>query len=192
MSTQPANDVTLTIARGTTCESTTWRARRAGDHFEVTSLVNAGKRGKACAVFTVLAPPCASEDHMEAIAPAIRFAVENDATVEVMRAMLVDVTLAGLRFTAGEKRGVDVPRGPAIEAEGPLMHGTFTETEALVSFSFYLNGKSGMTQDTLLMTSKRADAAKAFAWARANRDRLPTMTLTEFRTAMAAIGARFS
>jgi len=181
-----ANDTAApTIALGTTVESTTWRAHRYSDSIRVTSLRGAGKVGKRCPEFTVMGA-------VEAIAPAVLWAVEEGANVETMRAMLADVVLAGLEFYESEKRGVDVPARPAIKVRGALMHGTSTETETLVSFSFYLDGKGGMTQDTLLATHKRADAARAYAWAQANEARLPTMTLAQFRAEMAAIGARFS
>ncbi len=187
--TAAANDnAPTTIALGTTFESATWRAHRYSDNIVVTDLRGAGKVGKRCAVFTVFA--FNAEDVLDTIAPVVAWAVQEGATVETMRAMLADVVLSGCTFTEDEKRGVDVPRLPTIEVKGELMDGTFTETKALLCFSFFLDGKSGMKQDTIVATEKRADAARAYAWAQQNATRLPAMTLGQFRAEMSAIGAR--
>ena len=178
-----AND-TAAFPLGTTVESATWRAHRYSDSIRVTSLRGAGKVGKRCPEFTVMG-------HVEAVAPAVLWAVEEGASVETMRAMLADVVLAGLTFCEGERRGVDVPARPAIKVRGELMHGTFTETEAHLSFTAP-GSRNYASVDTLVSTYKRADAGRAYAWAQANEARLPTMTLGQFRTEMAAIGARFS
>ena len=176
-----ANDTAApTFPLGTTVESATWRAHRYSDSIRVTSLRGAGKVGKRCPEFTVMGA-------VEAVAPAVLWAVEEGASVETMRAMLADVTLAGLEFYESEKRGVDVPARPAIKVCVPGLRATFSETEASILFV-----PGNLRDDTSLATYKRADAAKAFAWAQANEARLPTMTLGQFRGEMAAIGARFS
>jgi hypothetical protein len=207
-----AND-TAAFPLGTTVESATWRAHRYSDSIRVTSLRGAGKVAKRLPEFTV----CGD---VESIAPAVLWAVEEGASVETMRAMLTDVTLAGLTFHETEKRGVDVPAKPAITVRGELMEGTFTETEARLCFTaihvaadfetrfarglqMFEGGTapaiaaehvkaSTFRQDTLTSTSKRADAARAYAWAQQNEARLPMMTLGQFRAEMSAIGARFS
>lgn len=210
-----ANDTApVTIALGTTFESTTWRAHRYSDNIMITSLAGAGKVGKRCEVFTV------GGDDLEAVAPVVAWAVQEGATVETMRAMLGDVVLSGLEFSESEKRGVDVPRLPAIVVRGELMRATFTETSALLTFSTvhaaapvetrlaraFQMVDGGMSpavaaqhvarktfkQDTIIGTDKRADAARAYAWAQQNAARLPAMTQGEFRSEMSAIGARFS
>lgn len=192
-----ANDTAeqTTIARGTTYESAAWRAHRYADSFRITSLVNAGKRGKSCEVFSVYVSGVSAEDRMEDIAPAIFFAVRECVSVETMRAVLADAVLSGLVFEERSARGVDIPRGPAIEVVTELVDCRFTETEALCRFSFWLGGKpGGMKQDTLVGTQNRKDAGKAYQWAQnhANRSRLPGMTLSTFRAEMSAIGVRLS
>ena len=82
---------------------------------------------------------------------------------------------------------MDVPAKPAIDVCVPGLRATFSETEASILFI-----PGNLRDDTSLATYKRADAAKAYAWAQANEARLPTITLAQFRTEMAAIGARFS
>ena len=53
----PVNDVSApsTLALGTTLETALWRAHRYAGHIEVTELTNAGKRGKTCARFSLMA-----------------------------------------------------------------------------------------------------------------------------------------
>lgn len=191
-----ANDTTPateTLALGATVESLTWRARRTADSITITHLVNAGRTGKACDVLTILPTGYSGDD--DALAPFADFvavAVLGNASLDAMVVSLADVTLCGLEFSRTEKRGVDVSRGPKLMVRGELVDGTFSEVEALISFSFWLDKPGGFKQTKVLGTTKRADAAKAYAWVKANSARLATMTESQFRGEMSAIGARFS
>lgn len=223
MSPNPAaNDTTepTTIPRGTTFEAATWRAHRYSDSFRVTSTVNAGKRGKACEVFSVCAPYQDTDAAMDEIAPAILWAAREGVSVETMRATLADLALAGWKFSETTARGVDVPRGGPIVVSADLVGVTFTETEMLGHFTAIIAAapletriarglqmletggtpeaaaahvtRSSFRHDTQFSSRTRQDAAKAYAWAQnpANRARLVGMTLPVFRSEMSAIGVR--
>ena len=190
-----ANDTTPateTFALNATVESLTWRARRTADSITITHLVNAGRTGKVCDVLTI-SPAGYSADN-GALAPFADFvavAVLGNASLDAMVVSLADVTLCGLEFSRTEKRGVDVSRGPKLTVRGELVDGTFSEVEALISFSFWLDKPGGFKQTKVLGTTKRADAAKAYAWVKANSVRLATMAEAQFRSEMSAIGAGF-
>jgi hypothetical protein len=184
----PANDTTepTTIARGTTYESAQWRAHRYADHIVVTSLANAGKRGKRCGVFTL-------RGALDAVAPEVVRVMRDGGDMD---RMFTVVTADGVEHTFTTARGVDVCAEPAIHVRTDLVDGTFSPREALVRFTA-IHGKPGggsFRQDTIMGTNGAKDARKAYAWAKdeGNRARLLTMTRTEFYSEMQAIGARFS
>lgn len=192
-----ANDTTepTTILRGTTFEGASWRAHRYAGNFRVTRTVNAGKRGKTCEVFTVVLPSGGTEETMDSVAPAILWAAREGVSVDTMRAMLADLTLAGWSFSEGAARGIDTPRG-TIVVEVDLVDVKFSDTELLARFTAIHGRPNGETfrQDTIVGGYTRKDAARAYQWAQdpTNRARLTAMTLTAFRAEMSAIGVRIS
>lgn len=159
--TTPAND-TAPLPVGTTYETALWRAHRYSGSIEVTSLANAGKRGKTCLRLSVVQP--VGLDALDGVAAWIAAAVWADASEALMAEMLADVSLAGLTFCREEKRGVDVPAEPKIDVRGDLVRATFTTRDALVTFTDIM-GRPGATfrQDQRPLTPmKPADAAKGF------------------------------
>lgn len=196
--TTAANDTSAqtTIPRGTTFDGAEWRAHRYADSYQVTRTVNAGKRGKSCEVFTVCAPIRDTDAAMDEVAPAILWAVREGVSVDTMRATLSDLALAGWTFHATTKRGIDVPRGGAIQVDSDLVRATFGETEFLVTFTAIMGSPSGRSfrHDTIVGAQGRKDASKAYQWAQdpTNRARLVAMTLPAFRAEMSAIGVRIS
>jgi hypothetical protein len=184
-----ANDTTPVAFINTmgAIESATWRARRMATLIRITDVRNAGKRGKMCAVFEVRG------GNLDFAAPVIHEAVLAGASVHAMAATLADVSLCGLTFEAHEQKAITVPVGEAIEVQADLVRATFTSTEMLASFTALHSHKGGtIRQDTLVGCDKRADAAKAYAWAKSNASRMATMTLSDFRAEMSAIGCQIS
>jgi hypothetical protein len=182
-----ANDIPA-LTLGTTVQSKTWRAHHYSGHIEVTSLVNAGKRGKTCPIFSVLAPPC-QDAAVAPVAPFILDAVLADVSEEAMASALADVSLAGLTLSRGEKRGVDVDAAPKLWVEGPLMDGQFTPREAILKFTWPGSARSPR-QDTLVSCRDRKSAATLYDWVKVNRARLVDMNLAAFRAEMDKIGVR--
>jgi hypothetical protein len=188
-----ANDTALptTIARGTTYESKTWRAHRYDDHITITSLLNAGKRGKVCPVLTV----SGKSDDLEGVAAFVFAAVRDEVSVDGLAAMLADVALAGLRFSRRESRGVDVDAEPKIVVTSDLVDVTFSPRETLARFTAIMGRpKDGSTfrHDTIVGTDGAREARKAYAWAKANSQSVLTMDITAFRQKMSEIGVRLS
>jgi hypothetical protein len=188
-----ANDTAeiTAVARGTTYEGAEWRVHRFAHNFTVTRTLNAGKRGKACERFTASLPFGEDEARMDALAPSITWAVREGVSVDTMRGLMADMVLAGLSFTESTVRGVDVPRGVAIDIAADLVRGRFTETEGVVTFTAIHGTPSGgsFRQDTTLGAHSKRDAAKLYQWVLANRVRLVNMTITQFRAEMHKIGA---
>lgn len=182
-----ANDIPA-LTLGTTVQSRTWRAHHYSGHLEVTSLANAGKRGKTCPIFSVLAPPC-QDAAVEPIAPFILDAVLADVSEEAMAAALADVTLAGLTLSRFERRGVDVDAAPKLRVEGDLMRGTFSPREAFLTFTWPASARSPR-QDTHVACRDRKSAATLYDWVKVNRARLVDMNLVQFRAEMEKIGVR--
>ena len=191
--TTAANDTTEpTLSSASEIETASWRVGRGMSSLNVTSLVNAGKRGKTCEVFAVYD---ATTEQLDAIAPSVLWAAKEGVSPAAMRAMLADVTLLGAKFSASEKRGVDVPARPELRVTAEMVRGFFGEVEFNLSFSFWIGGKvGGLKHDYSVCSVKRADAAKTYAWASdaANMARLPTMTRAAFMSEMSAIGVRVS
>lgn len=188
-----ANDTAeiTAVARGTTYEGAEWRVHRYAHNFTVTRTVNAGKRGKACERFTASLPFGEDEATMDALAPSVTWAVREGVSVDTMRSLVADMALAGLSFTESTVRGVDVPRGVAIDVFADLVRGRFTETEGVVTFTAIHGRPSGgsFRQDTTLGARSKRDAAKLYQWVRENRTRLVSMTLAQFRGEMDKIDA---
>lgn len=188
--TTAANDTTAMPL--TAVETASWRVGRGMSSIRVTSLVNAGKRGKTCEVFAVYD---ATTETLDAITPSVLWAVQEGVSVTAMRAMLADVTLLGAKFRASEERGVDVSKRPELRVTAEMVRGFFGETEFNLSFSFWIGGKvGGLKHDYSVCSVKRQDAVKAYAWASdpTNMARLPAMTRAAFLSEMAALGVRVS
>ena len=181
----PANDTTAapTIALGTTAEGAAWRAHRYSTHIELTSLANAGRRGRVCRVLAVRG----NAEQLEAGAPFVLSAL--DVPEETMVKTL-EVAELGMTVEKGEARGVDVPREPTIRLCADLVDGTFTTRDAVVRHT--ADYGKGHRQDTISGACSPKDAAKAYRWVAANRDGFLRMTRVQFMAEMSAIGARFS
>lgn len=173
----------VTIAPATTAETAAWRAHRYADHLEVTSLANAGRRGKTCLVLR------AAGDELDGAARLVLAAMWADVSEETMAGVLADTGLRCSRLTA---RGVDVRTEPAVTVDADLVRATFTPREARASFTALMPRPAGGTfrQDENVAVRSAQDAAVAYRWAAENRARIAGMDLTSFRREMSAIGVR--
>ena len=180
-----ANDTAAptTIALGTTAEGAAWRAHRYSTHLELTSLANAGRRGRVCRVLAVRG----DAEQLDLVAPFVLSAL--DVPEETMVKTL-EVAELGMTVEKGEARGVDVPREPTIRLCADLVDGTFTTRDAVVRHT--ADYGKGHRQDTISGACSPKDAAKAYRWVAANRDGFLRMTRSQFMAEMSAIGARFS
>jgi len=181
----PAND-TAALTIGTTLETALWRAHRYSGAIRLTALGNAGKRGRKCLHLSLVG----RDAELEPVAAWIAAAVWADASEALMADMLADVALAGLGYHRTELRGVDVHPEPEIDVRGDLVRATLTSREAMVTHTAVMG--SGLRHDSHLRAVKPADAAKAYAWAKAHPGALGTMDRAGFLREMDRIGARFT
>lgn len=185
-----ANDTfePTTLECGQTFQAASWRAQRMSGHIEVTSLVNAGKRGKTCARFLVAAG--LADEHgetaLDGVAAFVMHAVKVNVSVDGMARSLADVALCGLSCRRSEVKGCDVDAEPEIRLNADLVRARFSMREFHATFTWILDGGAG--HDTSVGHASRKDAAKAYAWARENLDALKTMDRNNFTAAMRAIG----
>lgn len=165
-----ANDTAVPTTLDVCCtvETATWRAHRYMDSICITSLVNAGKRGKRCEEFSMPGSDAAA---------FVVFGMLGDASVGAMRTMVA--AHGGCETTV---RGVDVPMGE-VRIHGRGVRGTFSTRRVGVVFTVSGN-------DSVLAISG-AKAAKVHAWALTHGRRLAEMTEAAFRAEMVAIGVQF-
>lgn len=189
-----ANDTALptTLDIGT-MQSATWRAVRSTGHIELTHLPNAGIRGRTCARLLVTSVHTGRDERLEGVAAFVFAAVQSETAPDVLAAALADVTLAGLEFKADAVNAFYVDREPAINVHSDLVHASFAGREMWASFTAMIGSARGaFRHDTGTHAASPKDAAKAYAWAKVNAERLPRMTLVDFRREMDLHGVRLS
>jgi hypothetical protein len=187
------------IAMGKTVELGTVRIHRFADHFRVTDLTNAGKRGKRCAVAT-LAPTFAYPgDHaawLENMSKVLVTLSSYDDVRRLVSDVLVDFP-GELRFDTREERGVDVaPAGSqtiTVKAANGL---EIKASERDFSVSSSVVFSKTHTQTTLYYpagtkTQALAGAGAFFSWLRANLSKVETMTIGNLRSQWDALGVRY-
>ena len=196
-----ANDTAepTTLTRGTSLQSTAWRVKRLHGQIEITDLRSAGKRGRTCSEFLVIAYGSneAGESALDLVAPFILEAVRGDVSIETMARALADVGLCGdiLKLQRHELRGCDVDREPVLRFDADDVRARFDMREFVVTFTATLTRPLDGTTfryDTSVRHASRKDAARAYAWAQSNRHALAGMTYNDFILAMGAIGVQCS
>lgn len=188
-----ANDTTVTLPVGRSVETLAWRVHRFTTSVVVTSLANAGKRGKVCPQWTVYVPGHMPDATLEAVAVFLADAALAGVGVDTMRAFCLDAPLScpAASVRSEELRGVDVDEPGTVRIDSPSVRGEFTSTGWRLTFSVPLAAGrcAGMMHDYHLDGEKRT-ARKALAWARENEHRLPSMTRSEAASALRAAGAK--
>lgn len=192
---EPANDTQL-FPIGHAFDRNGWRARRTSSMVELVHLEHAGKRGKECSTIAVVAP-FGEEAALDGVAVQVFAALQHGGDVETIYASVrLTWNFAPLKVLRGVERGVDVPRALPVKVAGENVRGQFTEVSFLFTFSVPIGRTSlpaaVLKQDTIMASNTRKDAAKAFPWLSANVDKLTTMTGSDFRSAMHALGVRLA
>jgi hypothetical protein len=200
MTTQQAPRIEL----GKTVELGTVRIHRFADHFRVTDLTNAGKRGKRVAV-AAFAPTYAYKgdrsEWMHNMAAALLHCSSFRAAQSLASDLLVDFP-GELRFDVREERGVDVePAGAqtlTIKTSNGLEIKASERDFQVCSRQFHgvTATRPGVAHDTLYWpagtkTVARAGAASFFAWLSANLSTVEAMTIGELRSQWEALGVRY-
>jgi hypothetical protein len=176
------------IEMGKTVELGTVRIHRFADHFRVTDLTNAGKRGKRCAVASLATTHLFTGDQSAWMHNMGRALVSMCESYSDVRRLIADIMVdfpGELRFDAREERGVDVePAGAqtlTVKTAAGLVI-TASDRDFSVKSSWAISKSA--TQDTLYYpagtkTEQRAGAARFFAWLRANLSKVETMTISD-------------
>lgn len=195
-----ANEIPL----GETKEFGSARIHRYADHFQVTDLTNAGKRGKKVRVMN-LSPtyqyqgkPGDWMDRMSKVLP-------DYPSYDKIRALIADLLHdfpGEIDMREYEVRGVDVNPGGTEKIELANANGirvtALPDNFTLVS-SWKLNkdapandsGAVENVQDTLYYPASKKDAKVFYNWLKANRPEAQKMTIDDFRKLWQSIGVKY-
>lgn len=185
-------DTVKILSVGSTFDLNGWRASRTSNAVRLVHLDNAGRTGKRCPHIEILAS-FGGEESLDGVVAQVTAALQHGGTVDAIHDSLVRTwgLEPALKVFRADLRGIDVPREVPFSVDANLVRGTFSEVSFLFTFSFYLSeNKASGKHDTLIGNLSRRDAAKAFPWLKANKDRLPSMNIAQFRAEMSALGVR--
>ena len=169
---------------GDTIETEGVRIHRYADHFTITDLTHAGKRGKTCA--ETVARPTRSRVNLDGYALAL---VEARSYSEALRNLddaLLD-TPDDLEVTERALRGVDVkPAGSR-----PLLLETTEFSLTATPTSFMILDKRDAANQPACTSRRTKQAAAFYAWIDAHQDAARRMAYGELLRAMMAAGLGF-
>lgn len=172
---------TLTV--GTIVETAAWRVHRQACGFVITSLLNAGKRGKTCAQWCLGFSTAGAE--LEMVADVVVNAIKRDVSESEMAAVCAGVQAEWPRVAVNVESihalNVAAPNGVCVNSE--TVNGVFTTAGWKLTFAG--------DRDIIFMGG-RATAKCAMKWASENAVRLPTMRWNEAYESMRANGIRVS
>lgn len=191
----------MTIPTGKTIESGTVRVHRFADHFRVTDLTNAGKRGKRVRSASFAPTFYFKGDHgawLENMAGILPSLDSFDAVKRLVADVRADYPLE-VTFDESEQRGVDVAPAGAQTIRLVTAGGLEITASAggfMVKSTQVLGGSKGHKQDTLYWpagtkTAQRASSAAFFAWLRSNLSTVEAMTIGELRAQWEALGVGY-
>lgn len=178
------------IPLGTTWEAGSARIHRYRDHFRVTDLENAGKRGKKVREM-VIEPTVyykgSHDEWMDRMSGALPEYHTYDAIKAFIKDILVDAPHE-IRIDESVVRGVDVSPGGTTKITLQTNTGIEITADPL---DFMLNsrvmmpgptGKPSFALDTLYWpTNKRRDSKVFYNWLKANLAEANRMSITDFR-----------
>lgn len=172
---------TLTV--GTIVETAAWRVHRQACGIVVTSLLNAGKRGKTCAQWCLGFSTAGAELDMVAdvVVNAIKRDVSESEMADVCAGVQAEWPRVAMNMESVHALDVAAPGGVRVASE--TVTGLFTTAGWKLTFSG--------DRDIVFMGG-RTTATRAMAWARENAVRLPTMRWNEAYESMKAHGIRVS
>ncbi len=178
------------IGMGRTWEIDSVRVHRYRDHFKVTDLTNAGKRGKRVRVMTIAPTYYYKGDHdewMERMGKAIPEYNSYDKIKGFIKDVLVDAPNE-IQIDESEVRGVDVNPGGTTKitlTTGTGLEITSEPMDFMVRSRVMMPGPTGkpsFAQDTLYWPSnKKRDSPIFYNWLKANMAQANRMTITDFR-----------
>jgi hypothetical protein len=195
MTTQQAPRIEL----GKTVELGTVRIHRFADHFRVTDLTNAGKRGKRVAVATLSPTGFYPGDRIawaDNMGGALLCMCRSfDDVRRLVSDLLVDYP-GELRFEVLEARGVDVePAGArtlTIKTSGGLeIKASERDFSIRSTVTIDKIGHDTLYWPAGTKTEARAGAASFFAWLSANLSTVEAMSIAELRAQWNALGVRY-
>lgn len=194
------------IPEGKTVDQGRVRIHRYRDHFQVTDLTDAGKRGKRVRVLNV-APSHSyggkTDQWMRSMSVALEDYTEYDRIVGFFRDILVDYP-GEIAMRESVVRGVDVNPGGTVRYDFVTQKGV--EVSALPDKFSLKNsvlirpnrpdqpandtGKE-FYQDTLYWDASKRDAQVFYNWLGANMDEAKRMGMREFQDLWARLGVRY-
>jgi Protein of unknown function (DUF5661) len=162
-------------AIGQTIENDTWRAHRYAGSLSLADLRNAGKRGKTSVSFMVDQPSVP-------LARKLLRAAEQGVTLAEMRKLVPEGT--GER----ERRGVDVraPGQKTVSVQGVGI----ALSSSPQSFSVQADDVNQMRMMPPMRASKTA-IKKFYAWAKANENKIQSMTWSDLSKALGKAGIKY-
>jgi len=169
----------LSVGQGV--ENDKWRVHRFATSLRVTSLLNAGKRGKKVREFTQSDPP-------DSFVHKVLQAAAKGASEADMRKLFGHPTQPGHGFYETEHRGVDVQ--PANQRRVQAKGIDFDLGASPRNFSVQQHD----INETRCMPPMRAPVTatkKFYAWAVANEKKIPNMTFSQLSRAMQEAGIRW-
>lgn len=172
-----------TLSVGTTAETATWRVHRQACGFVITSLLNAGKRGKRCPQWCLGFSTASTE--LDMIAEVVASAIARNASESEMAAVCAGVQHDWPRVAVNVEsvHALDVAAPGGVRVASETVNGLFTTAGWKLTFS---------GERDIVFMGGRATATRAMAWARENAVRLLTMRWNEAYESMRASGIRVS
>lgn len=164
------------------------RMHRYRDHFRITDLTNAGKRGKKCQVLTFAPSAYYKGDEQEWMENMSKFLPEHRSFAEVKKFVkdLMDQYPNEIKVSDWEERAIDVdPVGAKITLKTDTGMDIKAETkEFLISSSVPLINKDGKQfgkQDTLYYSRDKKSAGVFFVWLQSNLSKINKMSISDLR-----------
>ena len=166
------------LSIGQTVENDKWRIHRWATSLSITSLLNAGKRGKKVPWLHV-------HDPSDRLVAAVLKAAKGGASVAQMRKT---IEAMGADLDEYEHRGIDVlpAQAKSVSVDGVDFHLSSSQGDFSVAVRDF--------NETRCMPPMRAPKTaikKMFAWASKNESKIPNMTFSQLTKALRSAGIHF-
>lgn len=187
------------LPMGETIEVGSIRIHRYRDHFKVTDLTFAGKRGKKVRVMTI-GPSYSYKGDQDGWMDRISKAITDYDTYDQIKAFINDLLVDYPReidLHESAERGIDVSpvgRGKVQLKTTTGLDITAEEQNFILKSTVWFDGppgKPGFNQDTLYYSAGKKDAQLFYNWLVANEAEAKRMTLDDFRKLWKDLGVRY-
>lgn len=190
---------------GKTVEFGTVRVHRFADHFKVTDLTHAGKRGKKVRIMT-LSPSYQYRQPPAVWLESMSKALSDYPSYDRIKSFIGDIlhdAPGEINLNESEVRGVDVNPGGTekIELKGQGVEITALPDSFLVKATALLRAKnpngpandsgSELTQDTLYGPAGKRDAMVFYNWLKANKGEASRMDIQGLQKLWHDLGIRY-